>query len=110
MSAAYWPRMTFGKHYGKRVCDVPRNYLRWCLANVVDLDPALRRAMNDTLQDRHNGEPTTETSPAPLDPLVRRWFNECAMTYHPDRGGDVESMKVVNDCHDRLRRILTEVG
>jgi hypothetical protein len=37
-------RLTFGKHKGRRVADVPRGYLRWLLANVALPLPVLHAA------------------------------------------------------------------
>lgn len=35
-SPVYVPKMTFGKHFGKALIDIPHDYLRWVLANVTD--------------------------------------------------------------------------
>lgn len=35
-------------------------------------------------------------------------YRRLAMQYHPDRGGDVETMKAINDEHDRLFEILKD--
>jgi hypothetical protein len=112
MQDAHSPRLTFGKHCGCRVCDIDSGYLAWCLANVSRLKYSLRQAIEAELADRHDrdDEPDRqETSLVTWEPLIRRWFSECTLKHHPDRGGDVESMKIVNDCHDRLRRILVEI-
>jgi hypothetical protein len=37
-------RLTFGKHKGRRVADVPAGYLRWLLANVALPLPVLYAA------------------------------------------------------------------
>jgi hypothetical protein len=39
---------------------------------------------------------------------VQRWFRDLCKTYHPDRAGasSTEAMKVVNECHDRLKKAL----
>jgi hypothetical protein len=34
--------ITFGKHAGKRLCELPDGYLRWLLQNCNNLDPWLR--------------------------------------------------------------------
>lgn len=44
------PTMTFGKHKGKDVRDLPDGYLIWCLENIFDCpapigDEAARRAL-----------------------------------------------------------------
>ena len=37
-------RMTFGKHRGDRICDLPSGYMKWCL-NQDDFDPELQEVM-----------------------------------------------------------------
>ena len=43
------PRMTFGKHYGVPLEQVPEEYLRWTLANKADLDADLRWSIERVL-------------------------------------------------------------
>ena len=35
----------FGKHKGKHLSEVPKEYLQWCLSNMNRLDPKLKIAM-----------------------------------------------------------------
>lgn len=35
----------FGKHKGKRLSEVPKEYMQWCLSNMNKLDPKLKIAM-----------------------------------------------------------------
>ena len=37
--------MPFGKHKGKKIDDVPVNYIKWMLANIPDLTPSLYSAL-----------------------------------------------------------------
>jgi hypothetical protein len=51
---APWPtsrRMPFGCHKGKRLSDVPTNYLQW-LTTLPDLKPQLRRDIEAELSQR----------------------------------------------------------
>lgn len=41
--------MPFGKHKGTPLRDVPRDYLRWVLANIADLDDDLRYSIQHQL-------------------------------------------------------------
>jgi curved DNA-binding protein CbpA len=38
--------------------------------------------------------------------LMKRWFAELSLRYHPDRGGTDAEMRVVNDAYERLRKLL----
>ena len=35
----------FGKHKGKHLSEVPKEYLQWCLSNMNRLDPKFKIAM-----------------------------------------------------------------
>ena len=37
--------MPIGKHRGTSMADLPKDYVRWCLDNLQDLDPYLRAAL-----------------------------------------------------------------
>lgn len=37
--------MPFGKHAGERICELDLGYKSWCLKNIEDLDPYLRKAL-----------------------------------------------------------------
>ncbi len=45
-------KMTFGKHYGKVLSDIPEDYLRWALGNISDLDLDLRWSIENVLAKR----------------------------------------------------------
>ncbi len=53
-------RMTFGKHLGRPLDQVPRGYLRWVAANVAGLDPALADAIGKAI----SGQPAPDEPPA----------------------------------------------
>lgn len=42
-------RMTFGKHLGVPVDQVPRGYLRWVAANVPNVEPVLAHAIQKVI-------------------------------------------------------------
>jgi hypothetical protein len=45
-----------------------------------------------------------------MELVVKRWFAQLALKYHPDRGGDTKAMQVVNDAHNLLLALLSEAG
>jgi hypothetical protein len=103
-------RMPWGKHRGRRLEDVPVSYLAWCLNNCEGMDPRLRRSIEQILDDAEDLDDADEP-PAPADALapvrgvMRRWYGDLSKKYHPDRGGSVVAMQVVNDAYDRLREL-----
>jgi Putative quorum-sensing-regulated virulence factor len=111
-------RMTFGKHQGERVCDVPTGYLLWVLGALHSLNPRLRFAIEAELRRREYAEHQPQRAPGPERPqpqtygivdlkdVVQRWYRVLALHWHPDRGGSADAMKTVNDAHERLRKLL----
>jgi hypothetical protein len=51
-------------------------------------------------------EPPLARAAANLPGLIRGWYHSLADDFHPDRGGSVEAMRVVNEAHDRLRKLV----
>jgi uncharacterized protein (DUF3820 family) len=52
LSAARGRVMTFGKHRGKTIGEIPGHYLVWALKNVDDMPFNLRRAITIVLNER----------------------------------------------------------
>jgi len=109
----HW-RMPFGKHKGRPLSDVPTDYLCWLL-DECDLRPGFRRAVDAELRGRlYGGAGRGDPGHAPpddwLSEVLRRWYRELSLKYHPDRGGSHEAMVAVNDAHERLQRMVRELG
>src|SRR5262245_19933812 len=102
-------RLEFGKYRGSLLRDVPLGYLQWCLPenDFVRGDPGLRHDIEAELS-RRGGTPQTEEA-GPLvqgAAVVRQWYREMVLRWHPDRGGNNDAMQAINDAHDRLRQLL----
>jgi hypothetical protein len=101
-------RMPWGKHKGKPINEIPESYLWWALRNATALDPDQRKAIETFLgvgeaaTGKTNGQADID-----LRAVLKTWYAGLARDYHPDRSryGD-EAMKIVNECHDRLRKLL----
>jgi hypothetical protein len=118
--------MQYGKFRGWEMKDIPRSYLIWlCKEKEDDLtkfqkecglepwwsmsmkarDEKIKRLEQEIvrLKDELSGvEIGREVRAEVLD----RWYREATLRYHPDRGGQTEIMKAVNDIHDRLKLLL----
>jgi hypothetical protein len=95
-------RMPFGRHKGKFLDEIPASYLRWVLRECDNITPGLRRAIEAAIDyEEFTPEPPR---PGDLAGVVRDWYRDLALTYHPDKGGSVAAMQVVNECHERLKR------
>jgi hypothetical protein len=60
-----------------------------------------------------NGDPSAEWSgcsrpmpPADWVSLVRQWYRQLCLDFHPGRGGSVEAMQAINEAHRRLQNLL----
>jgi hypothetical protein len=109
--------MPFGKHAGKRLDEVPPGYLVWVLENCRRIDPDLREAIEQMLEEGGSSEPDptpgrrwrTDPPAGPDWPaVIRQWYRSLCFDFHPDRGGTTEAMQAINEAHDRLRRLLRE--
>jgi hypothetical protein len=98
--------MSFGRHRGQRVADVPSDYLAWCLNECQCLKSGLRRAINDELEQRRAGRPETNGKLVDWPAVIRRWFHELTLVYHPDRGGSHEAMVAITDAKERLEKMV----
>lgn len=99
-------RMPFGKFKGCRLPDVETEYLAWVLNNCYRLDAHLREAVEREL-DRRVGrdEPRQSTALVDFQAVIRTWFREMTMHYHPDRGGSHQAMTALNHAHARLKEL-----
>jgi len=43
-------KMPFGKYKGEFLGDIPRDYLKWCVLNLENLDSKLEKAMVRTIK------------------------------------------------------------
>jgi Putative quorum-sensing-regulated virulence factor len=90
--------MSFGKHKGLPLTEVPDQYLEWALRECGSLGQRMRRAIETEL-DRRFAESDAQVTidiPAAAQGLVTTWYRRMALKYHPDRGGSQEAMKVIN--------------
>jgi hypothetical protein len=106
------PVMDFGKHCGRRVSEVPTSYLRWVIREATEISPWLRRCIQDEVARRDGGRHDTPQPPprqsgamVNIGEVVRQWWREMALRYHPDRGGSTEVMQALNNAHQRLREL-----
>lgn len=126
----------FGKHKGKTLDQVPADYCRWVLDNVIELDPDLETAIRASLRKRGGGfggqsqksnnsrrggssySVPPSALPVAVDAdiaaeIVKEGRRALAMRYHPDRGGNNELMVKVNASADFLEtrlRVLLGMG
>lgn len=90
--------MPFGKFKGYEIEEIEPQYLEWLVENVPLRGP-LKRAVFEAV----NTLPYRDEIEAPAPERVKVVFRELAMKYHPDRGGNEEAQKALNEFYERLR-------
>ena len=113
--------MPWGKYRGEDLEDIPDDYLTWVLDNCERISPTLRRAIEIRLGlARDPPRPPPSSSPHPssggnatardtLDRVIRAWHRMMTMKYHPDRGGKVDHMQLVNEGAELLRKLQNDL-
>jgi hypothetical protein len=102
--------MPFGKYRNRPLRDIPADYLQWVLHEAEAAKEWLKDAIREELErrsGRHAQAQPQGTNGMALREVVKRWFAGLARDYHPDRiGGDGREMKVLNNAHERLRKLV----
>jgi hypothetical protein len=68
----------------------------------------LRASIVGPAADGPGPGPAGQQATADVAKAVQGWYRQLSKMYHPDRAGasSTEAMKVVNECHDRLKKAL----
>jgi hypothetical protein len=106
-------KMPFGKYKGRRLADLPDDYLDWLL--TIDLRPFLRSAVAKEVARRVIDDqyrlPAFPPCPAPdvAADLVGAGLRSLSRRYHPDIGGTHDQMIRVTAVADWFRTLLREL-
>ena len=109
-------QILFGKYKGCEVHNLPKHYIHWLLKECTYIDKfyGLRDECERILGVQRNSTPQSSTSPNPdknkVNMAIKSSFREMSKELHPDRQGTKEAFQVLNNAHDRLRRILSQDG
>jgi hypothetical protein len=97
-------RMPFGKYRTWELEDIPDGYLLWVLDHCERLSPTLREAICRQLQVSQGA---VWAPPAPhWEEVLRTWYRQLVLDFHPDRGGSTEAMQAVNEAYHRLTKMI----
>jgi hypothetical protein len=78
--------MPFGKHRGKRLNEIPLDYLKWVLDTCTNASPFLREEIRRILLEEaesHDEQCNVLCAPG----LVSQWYRQLSREFHPDLGG-----------------------
>ncbi len=110
--------MPFDKHRGVPVSEVPADYLVWCLENMDSLRPHMRTVILAELRRRGIPYDLKPHEPCPTCGRIEKcgsnatavsarsafdhMFRQLALLLHPDRGGSVEAMRILNATREKF--------
>jgi hypothetical protein len=107
--------MPWGKYRGWPIAKVPTPYLVWVLEET-NLDPSFRPTVREEVAWRlglHRS--LSPPPPAPMLPpgelapafraMIETGYRQLALAHHPDRGGNAEAMKTLNNVRDWCRTV-----
>ena len=92
--------MPFGKFRGQPITDIPSSYLVFVAEQCQNVDPSLLALVRLEVASRYSQFALTR--PAIDKAYMVDWIRRASLHAHPDRGGSVGMMKLVNELRERL--------
>lgn len=100
---SHYQRMPWGKYRDRRLSDVPGSYLFWVLEECDSTGAALKHAIRQELARRlPQPPPIRVTQPGVDRAKILEWCRRAAIACHPDHGGSVKAMKLINELRSML--------
>ena len=93
----------FGKFKGLDLQQVPDDYLTWIIETQ-------KQTLDEYQSEQRRRLALQEARLSWAERLVQAGFRALAMQYHPDRGGNSESMQQVIAAQERLKDLLNRSG
>ena len=95
--------LTFGKYCGRKLCDVPTDYLEW----LRQSSKKTVEAIDTELERRELAEMADEDW---MGRIISAGFRSLSHKYHPDHGGSDEEMRELLAARARLRGVASVVN
>lgn len=96
------PILTFGKHSGKDLKDVPEDYIQW----LIDAREKDLKEYRDELERRKLVE---EGSMSMVEQIAIAGYRALAHKLHPDKGGSTKDFQDLQAANEQIKMILREV-
>ena len=94
--------MPWGKHKDKPLSCVPGSYLFWLLEESDGLDVWLRNEIQSELLNRLPSVRLPKPKAGVNPDSIVAWCRRASLACHPDRGGSVEAMKLINELREMV--------
>jgi hypothetical protein len=91
--------LQFGKYRGRDIRDVPEDYLHWIIQQQ-------QKTLEEYRAELARRQAIQDASLSWAERMIQAGFRTLASQYHPDHGGDNDSMRQVNAAHEGLRELL----
>jgi hypothetical protein len=95
--------LQFGKHKGRDIRDVPADYLTWIIQQQ-------QKTLEEYKQELTRREALSDAKLSWVERMVQAGYRSLATQYHPDHGGDNESMRQIIAANERLKDMLKKSG
>ena len=92
--------LSYGKHRGKDLQSVPREYLDWLLGSSRETVAAVEAEL-------HRRDLVEMADSSWAERIVRAGFRALALRHHPDRGGDSTEMREILAANEQLSEVLS---
>lgn len=99
---SHYQRMPWGKYRGQHIGDIPGSYLFWVLEECDSVNAMLKREICKELASRLPRPVTPTVQPSVDRAKILDWCRRAAVTCHPDHGGSVKAMKLINELRSML--------
>lgn len=96
------PTLSFGKHAGKDLQDVPEEYLQWLIQ--------MRQKDLKEYQDELDRRALVEAgSLSMVEQIIREGFRSLSKKLHPDQGGSAAQFLELKSGEEQLKMVLREL-
>lgn len=93
--------LTYGKHVGKPVSDIPRDYLEWLIGSR-------EKEIASFKAEIERRELVEASSVSMVERLIAEGYRSLAKKLHPDTGGTAEEFTALKAASEQLKAIIGE--
>lgn len=95
--------LRFGKYKGSDITEAPSDYIEWLIATQ-------EKTISEYKQELARRRALQDAKLSWAERIVETGFRSLAMQYHPDHGGDGDTMRQIIGTREKLQKLLREAG